>query len=75
MRKIYLYAGLHGGTGLGATPVICTLAKAEGLHTTLFAVTNGDHLTEKEKSVLAEWKSLVDELRIVSTRFFQGIWL
>ncbi len=65
MKEMCLYAGLHGGTALGATPVICALAKSAGLQTTLNVVTDGNELTEKENRILAEWRNLVDELDII----------
>ncbi len=63
-RDVYILAGLNGGTGLGATPVLCSLAKEENRHTTLFAVVNGSVPTKQEKSILEKWRTLVDEMQI-----------
>lgn len=62
MKEMCLYTGLHGGTALGATPTVCALAKSAGFRTTLFVISDNGELTEKEKSVLAEWRPLVDKL-------------
>ena len=37
-KEIRLFAGLHGGTALGATPVVYACAKAAGIRTRLFIV-------------------------------------
>ena len=64
-EKACLFTGLQGGTGPGATPVICACAAAAGLNTTLIAMTDGNEPTEKETSLLAEWRTLADKLRII----------
>lgn len=61
---VYILAGFNGGTGIGATPVLCSLAKEENRHTTLFAVVNGSVPTKQEKSILEKWRTLVDEMQI-----------
>lgn len=61
-NEMRLFTGLRGGTALGATPLICALAKSTGFHTTMFVVIDDGELTETEKSVLAEWRPLVDKL-------------
>ncbi len=45
-KEIRLFAGLHGGTALGATPVIIDCAKAAGLHTRIFVVSERGELKE-----------------------------
>ena len=37
-KEIRLFAGLHGGTALGAAPVVYACAKAAGIRTRLFVV-------------------------------------
>lgn len=63
-RDVYILAGLNGGTGIGATPVLCSLAKATKQHTILFAVVNGSAPTKEEKSVLEKWRTFADEMQI-----------
>ncbi len=62
--RVYILSGLNGGTGLGATPVLCSLAKEAERHTTLFVPVYGSSLTEQEESFLEKWGTLVDEIQI-----------
>ena len=63
-ENVYILAGLKGGTSLGALSVLCECAKSTGAHTVLYAVIDGETPTEKEKSVLAAWRTLADGIQI-----------
>ena len=61
---VYILASLRGGTGLGATPVLCSLAKMAKRHTTLFLLIRESIPDEDEKNILEKWRTLADELQI-----------
>ena len=63
-ENVYILTGLQGGTSLGLVPVLCECAIAACAPTVLYAVIDGETPTEKEKSVLAAWRTLAGELRI-----------
>ena len=63
-KNVYILTGLQGGTSLGLVPVLCECAKAADAQTVLYALIDGETPTEKEKSVLAAWRTLAGELRI-----------
>ena len=63
-ENVYILTGLQGGTSLGVVPVLCECAIAACAPTVLYAVIDGETPTEKEKSVLAAWRTLAGELRI-----------
>ena len=63
-ENVYILTGLQGGTCLGAVPVLCECARSAGAHTVLYAVIDGETPTEKEKSVLAAWRTLADGIQI-----------
>ena len=62
-ENVYILTGLQGGTCLGAVPVLCECARSAGAHTVLYAVIDGETPTEKEKSVLAAWRTLADGIQ------------
>lgn len=63
-ENVYIFTGIQGGTSLGAVPVLCECARSAGAHTVLYAVIDGETPTEKEKSVLAVWRTLADGIQI-----------
>ncbi len=63
-ESVCILTGIHGGTGLGATPVIASYAKAAGACTNLLVMIDGTEPTEKENSVLEKWRTFADELHV-----------
>ena len=63
-ENVYILTGVQGGTSLGAVPILCECARSAGAHTVLYAVIDGETPTEKEKSVLAAWRTLADGIQI-----------
>ena len=63
-ENVYILTGIQGGTSLGVVPVLCECARSAGEHTVLHAVIDGETPTEKEKSVLAAWRTLADGIQI-----------
>ena len=68
-ENVYILTGLQGGTSLGLVPVLCECAKAADAQTVLYAVIGGETPTEKEKSVLATWRTLAHEIHPWKTVF------
>ena len=69
-NMLFIAAGLGGGTGSGAAPVIARLAKEKGILTvavvTMPFAMEGHKKHERAKTALAELEGLVDTLIVVS---------
>lgn len=72
-ENVYILTGLQGGTCRGAVLVLCECARSAGAHTVLYAVIDGETPTEKEKSVLAAWRTLANEIHLWKIGFSEII--